>query len=51
MKKDWEKHALRGKKNLDAIRHGSWMANQQRIKTARKNGNGGMQEAALIWKR
>ena len=50
MKKDWEKHALRGKKNLDAIRHGSWLANQQLHQDREKEWQQWNIEAARIWK-
>jgi hypothetical protein len=51
MKLDWEKHALRGKKNLDAIQYGSWTSNQQRYQDREKEHQRWNVEAARIWKR
>ena len=51
MKKDWEAHALRGKKNLDAIQYGSWNSNQQRHQDREKQHQLWNAKAASIWKR
>ena len=51
MKYVWERHALRGKKNLDAMRHGSGLANQQLHQDREKERQQWNIEAARIWKR
>ena len=51
MKLDWEKHALRGKKNLDAIQYGSRTSNQQRYQDREKEHQRWNVEATRIWKR
>ena len=51
MKLDWEKHALRGKKNLDAIQYGSRTSNQQRYQDREKEHQRWNVAATRIWKR
>ncbi len=51
MKRDWEAHALRGKKNLDAIQNGSQESNRQRHQDRGKEWKRWNVEAAQIWKR
>jgi hypothetical protein len=51
MKLDWEKHALRGKKNLKAIQDSSSKANQQYHQAREKEHQRWNVEAAPIWKR
>jgi hypothetical protein len=51
MKQLWERHALRGKKNLEAIQYGSWNSNQQRQQDREKEHQRWNAKAAPIWKR
>jgi hypothetical protein len=51
MKYVWEQHALRGRKNLDAIQYGSWLTNQQRHQDREKEWQRWNAKAAPIWKR
>jgi hypothetical protein len=51
MKRDWEAHALRGKKNLEAIQYGSSIANQQQHQWRVAYWKRCNARAALIWKK
>jgi hypothetical protein len=51
MKQVWERHALRGKKNLEAVQSGSRKSNQQRHEDRAKQWQLWNTKAASIWKR
>jgi hypothetical protein len=51
MKTVWERHALRGKNNLEAIKYGSKKTNQQRHQEREKEHQRWNAEAARIWTR
>jgi len=51
MKQVWERHALRGKKNLEAVQSGSRKSNQQRQQDRRNEHQRWNAKAAPIWKR